>query len=84
MKKADGYSEIQAKMLYILAQNELFAPDFAVPLMRLAADMGKSKRSTRSVLSALEDCGDVLLVTKRPMRFSLSGEMRAKLGIGGR
>lgn len=81
LQETGGYSDAQAEMLYILVQNELFASDFAVPLARLAVNINKSRRAVRSLLGTLEDRGDVLVVTRRPLRFNLSDEMRAKLGV---
>lgn len=81
LQDAGGYSDSEADTLYVLVQNELFASDFAVPLERLAEEMGKSQRVVRSTLKKLEERGDVVLATKRPLRFQLSQQCRGELGI---
>lgn len=81
MNRAHGLSDKESTAMFALAQYELFGMYGFAYLDDLAQCMGLKRQMARKHLTSLERKGLVRTPSKRPLKFALSDEAKAELGI---
>ena len=80
-KSAHGLGDKEIEAVYMLAQLKLFATFPEAPQEEIAHYVKLSRQQTRVYTKRLEEKGMIEAVSKRPLRFELSGSAAHELGI---
>lgn len=79
--KEKSLSRKEQDIVFVLAQYDLFGMVSSLTWNSIAKIIGLGKQTTRNHLKKLENKGIVQIVSKKPLKFTLSKEAERSLGI---